>query len=197
MNYLAHLLLADNTDESRIGNLLGDFTRGAIFHLEKEYPAEVVRGIRMHRAVDRFTDDHKLFRQSRQLLAPERRRFAGIIVDIFFDHFLCLHWKDYHDEPIEEFIASIYRALDEHPEWRAGRLADVFPMMRDEDWLARYATVEGIENTLSGVSRRSPRVTKIAGGADDLRNNYETFESIFNKFMPDLLGFVKKWKLEN
>jgi acyl carrier protein phosphodiesterase len=197
MNYLAHLLLADDTDASRIGNLLGDFTRGSISNLEKKYPAELVRGIRMHRAVDRFTDSHELFKQARTLLAHDRRRFAGIIVDICFDHFLCTHWSDYCDLPLQEFIASVYSALDEHPEWRAGRLADAFPMMRNEDWLARYATLEGIENTLFRVSRRSERVGKIAGGIHDLRENYAEFEKLFHAFMPDLLEFVIDWKKSN
>ncbi len=166
-------------------------------YLENQFPAEVVRGIRMHRAVDRFTDSHEVFKSARALMAPERRRFAGVVVDIFYDHFLCVHWHDHADVPLEEFIASVYRALDEHPEWHAGRLADVFPMMRDEDWLTRYTTIEGIENTLFRVSQRSPRVGKIAGGIDDLRENYEAFESLFHHFMPDLLKFVREWKRKN
>jgi len=197
MNYLAHLLLADDSDASRIGNLLGDFTRGPMEELAKLYPAELVRGIKMHRAVDSFTDSHEVFRRSRTLLSPERRRFAGIIVDIFFDHYLCLHWKQYCQLPLEEFIEEVYRALDEHPEWRAGRLAEAFPMMRSENWLMTYTTIEGIGLTLDRVSRRSPRISKIAGGAEDLRENYEAFEKHFHEFMPDLVKFVNDWKKEN
>ena len=89
MNYLAHLLLADDTDASRIGNLLGDFATGTIESLAERYPPEILRGIKMHRAVDRFTDSHEVFKHARNLLAPGRRRFAGIIIDIIFDHYLC------------------------------------------------------------------------------------------------------------
>lgn len=194
MNYLAHLLLADDSDASRIGNLLGDFTRGPISDLEKQFPAEVIRGIKMHRAVDRFTDSHPIFRKARTLLAPERRRFAGIIIDIFYDHFLCVHWKDYSQVPLPKFIESVYQALDAHPEWRAGRLAKAFPMMRDEDWLTRYATIEGVDDILQRVSRRSPRITKIAESIHDLHENYTAFETHFKRFMPDLLDFVHQWK---
>lgn len=197
MNYLAHLLLADDNDESRIGNLLGDFTRGAIADLEKKYPAEITRGIRMHRAVDQFTDSHVLFKASRMLLAQERRRFAGIIVDIFFDHFLCSHWKDYCATPLEEFIESVYKALGTHPEWRAGRLAAAYPLMKNEDWLARYATLEGIDSTLKRVSLRSSRIAPIADGIVDLKNNYQGFEDAFLNFMPELLVFVREWKENN
>lgn len=197
MNYLAHLLLADDNDASRVGNLLGDFTRGPISELEKQFPSEVVRGIRMHRAVDRYTDDHPLFKQAKQLLAPERRRFAGIIVDVFFDHFLCLHWQNFSTTSLKDFIADAYHALETHPEWHAGRLKEAFPYMKNEDWLARYMSVEGIGATLRRISKRSPRLGAIANGAEDLEKNYEAFDQIFSNFMPELIQFVRDWKKEN
>lgn len=197
MNYLAHLLLADDSDASRVGNLLGDFTRGLISDLEKQFPPEIIKGIRMHRAVDQFTDSHPLFRQARLLLAKERRRFAGIIVDIFFDHFLCKHWSKFSTIPLNIFITDIYHALERHPEWLTGRLKEVFPVMRNEDWLSRYATLEGIENTLKRVSKRSTKLSAIANGTDDLRKNTEDFEELFLAFMPSLLAFTTQWKQEN
>ena len=197
MNYLAHLLLAEDSDASRIGNLLGDFATGTIESFAEQYPPEILRGIRMHRAVDRFTDSHKVFKEARNLLAPGRRRFAGIIIDIIFDHYLCRHWQDYSNQPLEQFIEEVYRALDTHPEWWAGRLSRVYPMMKHENWLMTYSSLEGISLTLKRVSTRSPRVTKIAGGADDLRENYNSFESHFHAFMPDLLDFADTWKRKN
>ncbi|BDS08673.1 ACP phosphodiesterase [Oceaniferula spumae] len=194
MNYLAHLLLADDSDASRIGNLLGDFTRGSIKELADIYPPELVRGIRMHRAVDRFTDSHPVFKQCRTLLAPERRRFAGIIVDIFFDHYLCKHWADYSKIPLEEFCQQVYHAFELHPEWRAGRLATAYPMMKSENWLMTYATVDGIELTLQRVSRRSPRIGRIADGIEDFKLHYVEFENHFLKYMPELVEFVREWK---
>lgn len=197
MNYLAHLLLADETDASRIGNLLGDFTKGSLNELSKTYPAEVIRGIKMHRAVDRFTDSHPVFKKCRPLLAPERRRFAGIIVDIFFDHYLCKHWGDYCETPLDEFCRQVYHAFELHPEWRAGRLARAWPMMQTENWLMTYATVDGIELTLQRVSQRTPRVGGIAAGIEDFKTNYDEFETHFHVYMPELVEFVRKWKTEN
>lgn len=194
MNYLAHLLLADDTDASRIGNLLGDFTRGTISSLEAIYPAELVRGIQMHRAIDRFTDSHQVFKSARKLLAPNRQRFAGIILDIIFDHYLSIHWHDYHHQPLDRFTRDVYQALDEHPEWRAGRLAEVFPKMRDENWLMTYTTVDGIELTLKRVSLRGKKTATIARGIKDLRENYAQLESHFRSLMPCLLDFAKTWK---
>ena len=197
MNYLAHLLLADNTDASRVGNLLGDFTRGSLDDLAEIYPAELVRGIQMHRAVDRFTDSHSVFKECRLLLDPKRRRFAGIIVDIFFDHYLCKHWEKYSAIPLDQFCQQVYQAFDKHPEWLAGRLREAFPSMKKENWLMTYITADGIELTLQRVSRRSPRVTGIAAGIEDFKNHYTQFEEKFHSFMPALVEFVRDWKESN
>lgn len=197
MNYLAHLLLADNTDASRVGNLLGDFTRGSIDELAEQYPAELVRGIQMHRAVDSFTDNHAVFKECKLLLAAERRRFAGIIVDILFDHYLCKYWHDYSDIPLNDFCQQVYYAFEKHPEWQAGKLREAFPHMKTENWLMAYSSIEGIELTLQRVSRRTPRVGAIAQGIDDFKNNYAEFEEKFHAYMPDLVNFVREWKQQN
>ena len=90
MNYLAHLYLAGESDDSRLGNILGDFVKG---NAAGRYPPAILRGIMMHRKVDRFADHHPQSRSARQLISPARRRFAGVIVDICYDHFLSVHWK--------------------------------------------------------------------------------------------------------
>ncbi|MDC0087925.1 ACP phosphodiesterase [Akkermansiaceae bacterium] len=197
MNYLAHLLLADDTDASRIGNLLGDFTRGSLDDLAEIYPAELVRGIKMHRAVDRFTDSHDTFRDARSLLDPSRSRFAGIIIDIFYDHYLCLHWDKFSSIKIADFTQQVYQALEENPSWQAGRLAEIFPSMKSTNWLMNYGSLDGIEHTLLRMSQRSPRIGKIAYSIIDLKDNYDDFESLFLKFMPELITFSTEWKKEN
>jgi acyl carrier protein phosphodiesterase len=194
LNFLAHLLLADDSDASRIGNLLGDFTRGPIAELAKIYPPEIVRGIFMHRAVDRYTDSHSAFKRSRTLLHPERRRFAGIIVDLIYDHFLSMHWGEFSNVHIDNFCQQVYRELEAHPEWHAGRLAEIVPVMKRENWLMRYHSIDGMRLTMSEVSQRSPRISKMAQGIDDLLENYDALEEHFMDFMPDLVSFVASWK---
>ncbi|MDG1358072.1 MAG: ACP phosphodiesterase [Akkermansiaceae bacterium] len=197
MNYLAHLVLADDSDASRIGNLLGDFTKGTIASLAEIYPAEIIRGIKMHRAVDRFTDSHPVFKNTKLLLESKRRRFSGVIIDIIFDHHLSVHWQDYHHQPLESFIQDIYQAIDNHPEWQAGRLAEIFPSMKHENWLHTYNSIEGIALTLDRVSRRGKRTAQIADGIIDLRENYAQFEANFRTFMPSLLDFTDTWKKQH
>ncbi len=100
MNYLAHLHLAEDSDESLLGNLLGDFVKG---HLGNEYSPEIIKGIKTHRKVDAYTDSNEKFLACKKLLRPDRRRFAGIIVDLSFDHFLAKNWSQYSNVELIKF----------------------------------------------------------------------------------------------
>jgi acyl carrier protein phosphodiesterase len=85
MNYLAHLYLAGDSPESILGNLIGDFLKGTTVD---SYSESIRKGIQLHKQVDRYTDLHDIVRKSKQLISPVNKRYAGIIVDVFYDHFL-------------------------------------------------------------------------------------------------------------
>lgn len=185
MNYLAHLLLAGPDDASRIGNLLGDFVKGTPASLAGRYPAAVIAGIVMHRKLDRFTDEHAAFRTARDLLAPPRRRFAGIVVDIFFDHFLTVHWEQFSPLPLPAFLAEIYAAFARHPAWLGDELTRALPRMREENWLQSYGTLAGLALTFRRVAERSPRTAPIRASCHDLTAHYASFDRAFHQFFPD------------
>ena len=186
MNFLAHLALAGPDDASRIGNILGDFEKGTPDSIRERLPDEVVAGITMHRRIDRFTDDHHSFQESKLLLAPERRRFAGIVVDIFFDYFLNKHWSNYHPGSVAAFIEEIYQLFERRPEWLGQQFGPLVPRLRNENWLASYGSFEGLNLTLERIANRSNKLTPICEGVNDLKNNYEQFEEIFLGFYPDI-----------
>src|SRR5213076_3593658 len=100
MNYLAHLFLAEETAESLIGNLAGDFVKGAI---GDRFPPAVAEGIRHHRRVDAFTDSHPSVAAFRRVLIPEHGHYARVIADVFFDHFLAIDFTRYWPEPLDAF----------------------------------------------------------------------------------------------
>ncbi|MDG2125040.1 MAG: ACP phosphodiesterase, partial [Verrucomicrobiales bacterium] len=155
------------------------------------YAGEVAEGIRLHRAVDRFTDDHPAFKVCKAMLLPERRRFAGITVDIYYDHFLTREWAVFEKEvEVGVFIERCYRVLEENVGILPPLLAGALPRMRGEDWLASYGTVEGVEETLARVARRSPKVSGMVGGGEDLRANYAGMREAFLGFFPELLEFA-------
>lgn len=186
MNFLAHLALAGPSDTSRIGNLLGDFEKGTPAALRERLPQEVVEGILMHRQLDAFTDSHPVFKKARDLLHPSRRRYAGIVVDIFFDHFLTRHWSAYHPGTPGEFIASVYETLDAQPRLLGEQLAPLVPRIKRENWLAAYGNEDGLELTLARVASRSTRLAPLKESMTDFRRNRTEFDDCFLAFYPEI-----------
>jgi acyl carrier protein phosphodiesterase len=189
LNYLAHLLLAEDNSLSRVGNLLGDFVPGRPEALK--LPLRVVQGIVRHRAIDRFADEHPVTARLKILVAPERRRFAGVIVDLVHDHFLTRHWEDYSQHPLREFIDTCNQALRDHFELLPPALADTLEERITDDWLGHYGTDEGLDGVFYRVSLRHPGFAPLCGSLDDLRRHRGEFEAGFREFFPALQAWVR------
>lgn len=190
MNYLAHSFLARRAPELVIGGLLGDFVKG---RLDDRYPPGVRAGIELHRAIDRYTDAHPLVQAGRALIAPERRRFAGILLDVFYDHFLALHWHRYCDIPLPRFTRQVYALLWPRRRDFPAALQRILPWMRAEDWLASYTEIESVDAALRGMARRfrfAHRARPLADGVHELVAHYGILERQFHEFLPQLEGHV-------
>ena len=188
MNYLAHLYLSDGTPESLVGSVLGDFVKGDDHN---GYHPDISRAIVLHRQIDIFTDAHPIHRRSRGRLGAHHRHTKGILVDIFYDHFLAKNWRTYADSPLEEFTAAAYRALEAHYSILPTRLKGILPHMIAHDWLRSYRDIENIGFALSGLSRRLTRRNELAQGLEELRQNYGDLEGDFHEFFPQLVEYVE------
>ncbi|MBV8636079.1 MAG: DUF479 domain-containing protein, partial [Burkholderiaceae bacterium] len=135
MNYLAHIYLASQSDEAMIGALLGDFAKA---DYAGAYTPEIEREIAIHRKVDAFTDSHPVVLAAKELFEPGRRRFAGILLDMFYDHVLIVNWTRYSDQPVDELIERFYRALEARRAILPERLQRMLPYMVGQDWLGSY-----------------------------------------------------------
>jgi acyl carrier protein phosphodiesterase len=191
LNYLAHLLLAENHAASRVGNLLGDFVPGRPESLRGSMPDAVLHGIVRHRAIDRFTDSHRITLALKPCIAPGRRRFAGAITDIIHDHFLTRHWADHCEVPLATFTDTCNAALREHDAILPAELRDTLEERIADDWLGRYGTDEGLDHVFRRVARRRPGFAPIHGAIDDLTGNRAAFEKAFHEFFPDLRQWVR------
>ncbi|NEO87338.1 MAG: DUF479 domain-containing protein [Spirulina sp. SIO3F2] len=189
MNYLAHLFLAEQTPDSQIGNLLGDFVKGPLAQHQGCYRPAVLQGIQMHRWIDQFTDRHPCHGQSRRRVAPVLRRFAGIAVDIYYDHFLACHWSRFSPEPREQFIAGIYGQLQAHHHELPPRLQAMVPYIIQEDWLNGYASLLGLQQTFSRLARRVKRQNTLAQAVTVLQGQYGGLEQDFLEFFPQLIEY--------
>lgn len=183
MNYLAHLYLAEQSREGLLGGLLGDFVKG---RLDNRFTITVRRGIALHRAIDSYTDAHPLHLKSRNRIGRERRRYAGIIVDVCYDHFLCRRWADYSSENLGCFAERVYDVLREHQDALPDRLRGIAPHMIADDWLGSYANLENVGRALDGIARRFKRSNPLAGALSEIEANYAALEDDFQHFFPQL-----------
>ncbi|MGD8471202.1 MAG: ACP phosphodiesterase [Desulfobacterales bacterium] len=188
MNYLAHLYLAEDSPESLLGSILGDFVKGAI---GDRYPPKIKRGIELHRKIDAYTDSHPLTRASRNLYSPARRRFAGIIVDLCYDHLLYRHWTAFSDLILDRFISRVYDIFMTHSAMLPGRLQTLIPVMIREDWLGSYRDLSGVEKALSRLSARVTSGDRLLGAIEEIKVHYRRLEANFLIFFPDLIHFVQ------
>ncbi|WP_338363608.1 ACP phosphodiesterase [uncultured Pseudoalteromonas sp.] len=193
MNYLAHLYLAKPTADSHFGNLLGDFGgRRYAQHL----PSSVKNALENHYLVDKFTDSHPLVKEAKQYFSPERKRFAGVAIDVLFDHFLIRHWQHFNKLPLNDFKRSSYALLNDRIAVMPPRMQHVVTSMTKNDWFKEYETIEGVGLALDNIAKRIRFTNNFAGTAEDITQNYHELEAIFLAFFPKLIEHVNEHALE-
>ena len=187
MNFLAHFLLSHQTPELVVGSFLGDFVRGKRY---QTYAPAIGRGILLHREIDRFTDAHPVFRQSKRRLVPEQGHYAGVVVDVFYDHLLARRWEHYSEEPLPEFAQRMYAILREHHNQLPLLAQRVLGYMETHDWLANYAHPEAIARTLSGMQQRANFPNRMGREVADLKSNKRLYGQEFQEFFTQLRQHV-------
>jgi acyl carrier protein phosphodiesterase len=186
MNFLAHIYLSGDNDLIKIGNFMADGIRGKHF---ESYPLEIQKGIILHRAIDTFTDAHPIFRQSTKKLHEKYHHYAGVIVDVFYDHFLAKNWNTYSDEKLEEFVERFYQSLHNNPDILSDRTKGMMPYMIEYNWLVSYQTVEGINRILTQMDHRTKNESKMRFATTELSEFYSEFETEFSEFFKELILF--------
>ena len=186
MNYLAHLHLGGDQPAQLLGSLYGDFVKG---WLSGQWPPEIEAAIGLHRRIDAFTDSHPLLAASRARFPLTRRRYAGILLDVFFDHCLARHWQDYAAEPLAQFSGRVYQVLLQEPQLPE-RLALIAPRMAEQDWLSSYHDFAVLQQVLVGMQRRLSRPQGLDGALEELERLYDPLLADFREFYPQLQAFA-------
>jgi acyl carrier protein phosphodiesterase len=186
MNFLAHIYLSGDNDLIKIGNFMADGIRGKHF---ESYPLEIQKGIILHRAIDTFTDAHPIFRQSTKKLHEKYHHYAGVIVDVFYDHFLAKNWNTYSDEKLDDFVARFYQSLHDNHINLSERTKGMMPYMIEHNWLVSYETVEGINRILTQMDQRTKNESKMRFATNELSEFYPEFEEEFTNFFQELILF--------
>jgi len=189
MNFLAHIYLSGNNDLIKIGNFIADGIRG---HDYEQFPIDVQKGILIHRAIDTFTDAHPIFRQSKHRLHEAYGHYSGVIMDIFYDHFLAKNWTSYSDEKLENYAERFYQSLRDNYDWLNPKTQAMMPSMIGRNWLASYATVEGIGMILFQMDHRTKNRVSMQNAVKELEQYYTEFESEFTTFFEELRAHVQQ-----
>lgn len=187
MNHLAHLFLAPDSPEVRIGSVMGDFVRGVDL---STYPDSIVHGVHHHRAVDSFTDSHPAVLDSKRLFSQRRRRFAGVALDILYDHYLLRHWYRFAETDRDRFIEQVYGELEDYQHLMPETMAIVTRRMVFHDWFGAYHSLENIGHALDRVASRIRFANRFDGIIEEIYQHEEELEANFLIFFPELQHFA-------
>lgn len=189
MNWLAHLYLSEPNPAFRIGNLLPDLAPPSAL---SGLSPDMLRGVKQHRRIDAFTDTHPVVRRSISRVNPDFRRFGGILVDVFYDHFLARDWQSFSPIPLHAFAAEIYDSFDRHrPEIPSEAMVHL-EHMRERDWLYAYREIDGIWAALSRLGLRLRRPTPLGNAISVLRDNYDDLHADFSAFFPEIVSHLQQ-----
>jgi len=185
VNFLAHTLFAQGDAERIAGQFCGDFIRGADL---SGYPQGIQQGIRRHRRIDAYTDKHPAVKATHDLFKPPVRRFAGIITDVVFDHFLATDWDSYSDVPLEQHVSTVHDALNEMHDQLPVDLQRFSRFLQSENILLANLHYSSVELTLERLSRRTPKFAPMAHGAAIAAQHEPALLAAFNEFFPELVS---------
>jgi len=186
MNFLAHLYLSENNTEIMIGNFIADHIKGNKF---SHFSEDIKKGIILHREIDTFTDAHPIVRKSKRRLHERYRHYDGVIIDIFFDHFLAKNWKEYSAIPLNVYANSVYKLLQENIGMLPEKTKELLPYMVKYNWLYNYQFAKGIQEVLNGMNRRTQGKSQMNLASEDLLIHYDLFEEDFRSFFEELRAF--------
>ncbi len=190
MNWLAHLWLADKSQTSAAGQLLGDEIKGRIDPATSSLGQTVANGIVIHRRIDRLADDHPLHCELRGLFAGRHRRYAGIVVDIGLDHALARTWRAFNAEPFEAFATRLSMQVGQ--EWPTAALGREAPAhARFARLLTGYTQASGMTRALAHVEQRLRRPVDLVPLADTVIAQRAQFERAVGPILDDLLRAIE------
>ncbi|MGD1840209.1 MAG: ACP phosphodiesterase [Thermonemataceae bacterium] len=188
MNLLAHIYLSGASEKIAIGNFIADSVKGKKY---LKYEEKIAKGILLHRAIDTFTDKHPVVMRSTKRLYATQKRYAPVVVDIFYDHFLAKDWYKFHATPLQEFTSDFYEVLQQYYTILPKRVQDFLPYMIREDWLYNYSNLEGIARVLDGMANRVKFKSNMDKAIIDLKRNYQLFQEDFDVFFPEIIDKVR------
>lgn len=190
MNFLGHIYLTPNDDELLLGNFIADSVKG---NPNGKFPKRVADGIRLHRAIDDFTDKHPLVKQGVERFRETQGRYATVVIDVVYDHVLASNWLEFHEENLHDFTQSVYQRLEALSDHFPTQVQRYFPYMREQNWLYNYQFEWGFRKSLEGLDRRSSNPTQMHLALDVYKEFDDQFRAEFQGFISDAETMVQEY----
>ena len=163
---------------------MGDFVKG---NQLLEYPQGIREGIILHREIDHFTDNHPVVIESKKRLRPKYRHYSPVIIDMYYDHFLATNWKQYSNEELDNFTNRFYDLARKNTHLLPEKVRNLLTHMSRTDWLYNYQFLEGLDQALKGMARRTRFQSGMEEAVEDLQLNYDLYLNEFEIFFPEII----------
>lgn len=191
MNFLAHAHLSGENPDLLVGNLIADSVKG---NQMAQFPKMVAKGILLHREIDTFTDAHATVRKSVSTIRKETGRYSGVVIDIYYDHFLARKWSAFSNIPLYQFTVSAYRILGNYNYLLPDRVKRMLPYMIAQNWLNSYANLKDLRRIFYGMDRRTKFISGMSGAVEILEKYYDSLEEDFENFYPEMISFASEFR---
>jgi len=186
MNFLGHLYFSYDNLDLMHANLFGDFVKGSY---QQKYAPQVCAGIRLHRMIDSYIGQHISVRQLSATLSTSLPKVSAVAIDIYFDHFLALHWSDFHKKNINEFLTEFYAHPIVSSDYPNSRFLTIIQHIKQEKWLSGNADLSTIDRICRSVSGRLSFPNALTKAGDVLRVHYRQIEEVFFAYMADAIPY--------
>jgi len=189
MNVLAHIYLSGDSEQIIIGNYIGDYVKGKDY---LNYPEKIRKGILIHRHIDSFTDRHPVVHRSKIFFTRKYHKYAGVVTDIIYDHFLTKEWDLFSRRPLESVTYNFYRAMVNNQHYLPPNVRDMMPFFIINNWIESYQSLRGIRLVLKTLSKHSSLPNESRFAVRALKKDYYSLQDDFMEFFPQLIDYVEK-----
>ncbi len=184
MNFLAHLYLSGSSDGIRLGNFIGDYVKGRDYN---NYPDEIRKGIVLHRKIDSFTDNHAIVKKDKKYFFEKYNKYAGVVTDIIYDHYLAVEWDWFSSQPLNAYIEDIHDLLMDNYAILPQGVRSFLPYFIRNKWLKSYQNLDGIESVLIGMAKGTSMPDEYGFAMNAIRKNYKNLRKDFMNFFPEVI----------
>jgi acyl carrier protein phosphodiesterase len=191
MNYLAHAYLSFNLPEILVGNMISDFVKGKT---KVTYPPGIQNGIALHRAIDEFTDAHPVTKEAKEFFRPAYRLYSGAFIDVVYDHFLAVDTNEFTNSvALQNFTLQTYHTIEDNFSVLPPAFQNIFPHMKQHNWLFNYQYPAGIEKSFGGLVHRAAYINESGTAFAIFTENYAALKDCYDIFFPTVKKFASSY----